>query len=168
MTRPVKCIFCLAAGTGRSRPPLILYRFRLRENASGCRYYERHGRKRELFDDKGSDIGIGCRHGHSAEDTVAFAPCDDPDVVAGILFSLEPLYLVMAALAASALMEVDWFQYQVPLGFVGPGKKSLISVCTFGLIPADPAAGVLGIVPLDKVAVAGFLQGLVGSNPDCL
>ena len=41
-----------------------------------------------LFDDKGSDIGIGCRHGHSAEDTVAFAPCDDPDVVAGILFEL--------------------------------------------------------------------------------
>ena len=88
MTRPVKCIFCLAADTGRSRPPLILHRFRLRENASGCRSYERHGRKRELFDDKGSDIGIGCRHGHSAEDTVAFAPCDDPDVAAGILFEL--------------------------------------------------------------------------------
>ena len=42
-----------------------------------------------LFDDKGSDIGIGCRHGHSAEDTVAFAPCDDPDVVAGILFDFS-------------------------------------------------------------------------------
>ena len=54
------------------------------------------------------------------------------------------------------------------MGSVGPGKKSLISVCTFGLIPADPAAGVLGIVPLDKVAVAGFLQGLVDSDLDCL
>ena len=75
---------------------------------------------------------------------------------------------MMAALVASALMEVDWFQYQVPLGFVGPGKKSLISVCTFGLIPADPAAGVLGIVPLDKVAVAGFLQNFVDSDLDCL
>ena len=30
----------------------------------------------------------------------------------------EPLNLVITALVAVALMEVDWFQYQVPLGFV--------------------------------------------------
>ena len=39
----------------------------------------------ESFDDKGSDIRIGCRHGHGAEDTVSLTPGDDPDVIADIL-----------------------------------------------------------------------------------
>jgi len=30
---------------GRPKHPVILHRFRLRENASECRSYERHGRK---------------------------------------------------------------------------------------------------------------------------
>lgn len=41
-----------------------------------------------LFDDKGTDIGVLCRHGHGAEDAVAFAPCDEADIVSCILFQL--------------------------------------------------------------------------------
>jgi hypothetical protein len=39
-----------------------------------------------LLDDKGSDVGVGGRHGHGAEDTVALTPGDDPYIVTGILF----------------------------------------------------------------------------------
>ena len=54
------------------------------------------------------------------------------------------------------------------MGSVCPGQKCLISLCSVHLDPSDPTAGVLGIVPLDKVAVAGFLQDFVDSDLDCL
>jgi hypothetical protein len=49
---------------------------------------------RLLFDDKGTDIGICSGHGHGAENTVALAPCDDPDVIADILLELGAPVLV--------------------------------------------------------------------------
>ena len=54
------------------------------------------------------------------------------------------------------------------MGSVCPGQKCLISLCAVHLVPSDPAAGVLGIIPLDKVAVAGFLQNFVDSDLNCL
>ena len=49
---------------------------------------------------------------------------------------------------------------------VCPGQKRLVTVCALCLFPADPAACVLGVVPLDKVAVAGLLQDFVDCDGD--
>ena len=44
--------------------------------------------QKSLFNDKRPNIGIICRHGHSAEDSVSFAPCYYADIIAYILFQL--------------------------------------------------------------------------------
>ena len=69
---------------------------------------------------------------------------------------------------AVAVEDIGLHDGRTGMRSVCPGKECLVALCIGDLVPGNPAAGVLGIVPLGKMAVAGLFQGFVNSNPDRL
>ena len=66
--------------------------------------------RKSLFNDERPNIGITCRHGHSAEYTITLTSCDNSYVITGILLEIRAPEL-------------------------GDGSTGRVCVCGSGLVP---------------------------------
>ena len=88
-----------------------------------------------LFDDKGTDIGIACRHGHGAENTVALAPCDNADIISCILLEVASSAFIDHCACCGCILGSGL----VPVPFsVGIRRnENIVSVAAVDDVPAD-------------------------------
>ena len=101
--------------------------------------------RKSLFNDERPNIGITCRHGHSAEYTITLTSCDNSYVITGILLEIRAPEL-------------------------GDGSTGRVCFCGSGLVPVPGSVGIcceediVTVASVDDVPVDVHLQGGSGTR----
>ena len=101
--------------------------------------------RKSLFNDERPNIGITCRHGHSAEYTITLTSCDNSYVITGIFLEIRAPEL-------------------------GDGSTGRVCFCGSGLVPVPGSVGIcceediVTVASVDDVPVDVHLQGGSGTR----